>query len=130
MKNALSAEDLAAALQRSIAPPTPAIPGAGAVLEPIVVRLKSATKELAPRYLERCRADVARMKDDLDRGNFDALRGTGHMLKGTGGSYGFEEMTRIATGIESAAEASDRDRLRQLVAQLESYLERVKPEYE
>lgn len=130
LEKPVSAEDLAAALRRFIAQPAPANPGAGATLEPIVVRLKSVTRELAPRYLERCRADVARMKTDLDRGNFDALRGTGHMLKGTGGSYGFDEMTQIAAGIESAAGASDRDRLQQLMAQLENYLERVRPEYE
>ena len=104
--------------------------GRSAALEPIVVRLKSATRELAPLYVERCRADVARMKDDLDRNDFKALHGTGHTIKGTGGSYGFYEMTRIAAGIETAAAASDRDRLQSLLAQLERYLERVKLEFE
>lgn len=108
----------------------PATAGALAGSDPIVVRLKSVTRDLVPRYLDRCRADIARMKGELERGNFAAVRNTGHTLKGTGGSYGFEEMTRIAAGIESAASASDRGALSQLLAQLDDYLARVQPEYE
>jgi len=98
--------------------------------DPIVVRLKSVTRDLVPRYIERCRADIARMKGELERGDFAAVRSTGHMLKGTGGSYGFLEMTRIAAGIESAASASDREQLTQLLAQLDDYVARVQPEYD
>ena len=58
-----------------------------------------------------------------------ATRSIGHSLSGVGGSYGFDEITRIGKAIEEQSKRGDAAGVSGLAAQLEDYLTRVQPEY-
>jgi hypothetical protein len=69
------------------------------------------------------------LRSALDGGDLSAARAIGHSLRGTGGSYGFDEITRIGRAIEENSMRGDAKRVGGLVAQLEDYLSRVQPEF-
>jgi len=109
------------------APAAEAHGGAGADGAPIAIRIDPAARHLLPRFIELCHNDVAGMRSALDAGDFDSLRKTGHKLKGAGGSYGFDDITRIGAAVEGAAKSADGTRSRELIEELARYLERVRP---
>ncbi len=80
--------------------------------------------------MQRRREDVASIRTSLSGGDLDKIRITGHSMKGTGGGYGFEELSRIGSELEKAAQAEDADAISSLVARLEEYLDKVVIEYE
>ena len=123
----VSPEELAATLRR-FCPPSSSTPAAeGHDFTPIVVHVNSVAPDLVPKFLDRCRADVAHIRGNIDGMEVDAICRIGHQLKGTGGSYGFPEITRLGAAIEVAAREGNREKLRDLADELERYVRRVKP---
>ena len=94
---------------------------------PVAIHVDPVVRHLVPKYLELCRIDAAGMRSSLEAGNFDGLRATGHKLKGSGGSYGFDDITRIGAAVEAAATSADSARLRELIEEFARYLDRVRP---
>jgi HPt (histidine-containing phosphotransfer) domain-containing protein len=72
---------------------------------------------------------VLRLQNALGGGDFSAARAIGHSLAGSGGSYGFEEITRIGRAIEENSRSGDVGSLGRQIAQLEDYLSRVHPDF-
>jgi len=95
----------------------------------IPVRVDGRLQTLVARLLSNCGRDLVRMRAALDGGDLAVTRSIGHSLCGVGGSYGFDEITRIGRAIEEQSNRGDADGVRGLVAQLEDYLSRVQPEY-
>jgi HPt (histidine-containing phosphotransfer) domain-containing protein len=58
---------------------------------------------LVAEYLQRCRSDLAQLKQVLPTGEYETARRLGHQMKGTGKPYGFPELTQIGRAIEWAA---------------------------
>ena len=98
--------------------------------QPIVVHIDADLEELVPSYLAHRRADVAALRERLEREDLEPVRISGHSMKGTGGGYGFDEITVIGAAIERAAEAGDRAALGALIDRLEVYLSRIEVVYE
>ncbi len=92
---------------------------------PTRAEVPSELAPLIPRYLENRRADVIRLREALERGDLDTVGSVGHSMKGTGGGYGFQELTEIGGRIEACARAKDSSSLRELLEELEAYLEEV-----
>lgn len=86
-------------------------------------------RDLIPGYLENKRKDAAKMRENLEREDFEALRIQGHSLAGSGGAYGFPGLTRIGRLMERAGAARDGEAARQALAELDSYLRRVVVDY-
>jgi signal transduction histidine kinase/CheY-like chemotaxis protein len=116
--------ELLAPLSEGAAPPAPAA-GADAIHVTVDGRLRA----LAVRFLTNCGRDVLRLRSALDGGDFSVTRAIGHSLSGVGGSYGFDEITRIGKAIEERSKREDAAGISGLAAQLEDYLTRVQPEY-
>jgi CheY-like chemotaxis protein len=116
--------ELLAPMSEGGAPPAPAA-GANAIRVTVDARLRA----LAVRFLSNCGRDVLRLRSALDGGDFSATRAIGHSLSGVGGSYGFDEITRIGKAIEERSKREDAAGISGLAAQLEDYLTRVQPEY-
>jgi signal transduction histidine kinase/CheY-like chemotaxis protein/HPt (histidine-containing phosphotransfer) domain-containing protein len=102
-------------------------PAAGA--NAIRVTIDSRVRALAVRFLSNCGRDLQRLRAALDGSDFAATRAIGHALGGAGGSYGFDEITRIGRAIEEQSKRGDATGVSGLVGQLEDYLSRVHPEY-
>ncbi len=102
-------------------------PAAGS--DAIRVSVDSRLRGLVARFLNNCGRDVLRLHNALQGRDFAAARAIGHSLGGAGGGYGFEEITRLGRAIEEDSRRGDAGSLGRLVAQLESYLSRVHPDY-
>jgi PAS domain S-box-containing protein len=93
--------------------------------ERIRVRADPQFADLIPGFLENRRADVISILGALDRGDFATVESLGHGMKGAGGSYGFDAITDVGTGLEQAAMRADNDASRMWVGELTFYLDRV-----
>jgi CheY-like chemotaxis protein len=105
------------------------LPERAAGADAIQVSIDSRLRGIVARFLTNCGRDVLRLHNALAGGDFAAARAIGHSLGGAGGSYGFDEITRIGRAIEENSRRGDAGNLGRLVAQLENYLSRVHPEF-
>jgi signal transduction histidine kinase/CheY-like chemotaxis protein len=96
------------------------------VNQPIQVPVEDWLKPVIGGYLAKRRADVAKLREALDRGDFGTVRTLGHQMAGTGGGYGFEPITEIGGALEEAALACDSARIRAGAEELERYLRAVR----
>lgn len=98
------------------------------VRDRIQVSVESWLKPVVGGYLEKRRGDVRKLRDALDRGDFEVIRTLGHQLTGTGGGYGFEPITEIGSALEESALAADAVRVSANIEALELYLSSVRVE--
>ena len=83
-------------------------------------------RKLVGDYLENRRADIAKLTQALRDSDFETIRITGHNLMGSGAAYGFEAISEMGAGIESAAEAHDIMGVQRCIAELQDLLGQVK----
>lgn len=73
--------------------------------------MKERMAELAARFLERSRGDIAAMREALagldagQEGPLDELRHLAHRMVGTGATLGFTGLSELASRIEELADA-------------------------
>ena len=81
---------------------------------------------LVPGFLAGRRQDVLTVLHALTDSNYDAIKTVGHILKSTGGVYGLDGITEIGGKLEDGGLRQDFDQIREAVARLDSYLNRVR----
>lgn len=94
------------------------------------VVVDSDLKEIIPLFFENRESDIENLKESLANHNYDKIQQIGHQLKGAGGSYGFDYITEIGEKIEDLANESNTKEIKQLIAELESYLNTVEITYD
>ncbi len=94
----------------------------------IQVPVEAWLKPVVGGYLEKRRADVAKLRAALDGGDYETIRTLGHQMAGTGGGYGFDAITEIGSALEESALAGDAARLRASIDDLDRYLNSVQVE--
>ena len=95
----------------------------------ITVTVDADLADLIPGFLENRARDLRQLTEGLTRRDFDTIRIIGHSMKGSGGGYGFDALTEMGAAIESAARSSDAAAIATLIAELDSYLQRVEVTY-
>lgn len=93
--------------------------------EPITVEVDSEVQSIVPAFLDNRRQDCLTISSLLEGEAFSEISKLGHRMKGSGGSYGFNDISRIGEVIEKAALAADKETISNAILQLSSYLERV-----
>lgn len=83
-------------------------------------------RKLVGDYLENRRADIDRLTQALLDSDFESIRITGHNLFGSGAAYGFEAISEMGAGIESAAETRDVPGIERHIAELRDLLGQVR----
>lgn len=96
---------------------------------PIKVVVDADLADLIPGYLDKRRQDIGKIEEALNRGDMEAVRIIGHSMAGSGGSYGFDEITRLGRTMEKAAKENEGVILRDALRDLQSYLSRVVVEF-
>lgn len=96
---------------------------------PIEVMIDEEIREIIPYFLETRRKDVQSLERALATGDLTTAGEIGHNLKGAGGSYGFDEMSRLGHIIEQAAGKGDPKKAIDALHELRDYLERVVVKY-
>gem|GEM_PF-4657685 len=102
----------------------------GDAASPIPIPIDADLADLVPESLTEWREDAAKLSRLLEDQNFDAIRRIGHDFKGAGEPYGFVERTRLGKQIEQLAQQEDRDSLEGRIAEVQSYLARVRPVFD
>ena len=87
--------------------------------------ISSAVSGLVPRFLQGKRADLQRLKDALDEGDFETIRILGHNMKGTGNGYGLPAITEIGRNLEAAAKESAASGIQCQIATLSQFLDQM-----
>lgn len=95
----------------------------------IVVQVDAEIKEAIPFFLELRKKNIAEIMTALHEKDYDQVKRLGHNIKGSGGSYGFDEVSRIGLDLETAALEKNDNAMRNLTDELEDYLARVEIVY-
>jgi hypothetical protein len=80
---------------------------------------------LVAEYLERSRTGLALLEAAVSQNQHEQTRILGHRMKGTGSPYGFSRLTEIGDLIERASADQNSSALREHIAELAEYLDRV-----
>ena len=84
-------------------------PQPGPIAEQFTVAVDADLEDLIPDFLETKRAELDKLRNRLDNGDFEGVRQLGHKLKGTFNMYGFTFLSDACRTIESVAGQSDAD---------------------
>ncbi len=87
-------------------------------------------EDLIPDFFEDVRRDIRSMAEASDKGDYETVRQLAHSIKGAGGSYGFDEVTKIAKSVEDACKDGNPDDIRKDISRLSDYLEQVQVKYQ
>jgi PAS domain S-box-containing protein len=101
--------DLVAVIAKFAKPPMQA--GVAISVDPIAA--------LRPAYLANRWLDLAKLRDALTTRDFSAIQNIGHDCKGTGTGYGFPNISKIGSAIETAAKVMDADKLKESIWRFE-----------
>jgi hypothetical protein len=89
------------------------------------MRVDSRASEVAPEFLETCRADLLTIRNAMVTADYASVADLGHRLHGTGFSLGFDFVTEIGGEIAEAAEHRDRSVMNELIKTFEHFLNHV-----
>jgi HPt (histidine-containing phosphotransfer) domain-containing protein len=82
-------------------------------------------RRLVGKYLENRNEDIARLTNALGSADFETIRITGHNLFGSGAAYGFDDISTMGAGIESAATERDVPQIERLIGDLRELLAKI-----
>ncbi len=86
--------------------------------------------DLIPRFLENRRAELASLRENFARDEYEQLKQLGHRMRGVGASYGFERVSALGARIEECASRTDRAALDAAIAEYADHLARLQIVYE
>lgn len=89
------------------------------------VQIPAELRELAPRFLAHRRGDADRLREAIDREDFETVRGIGHAMRGSGSAYGFDDISSLGAEIERMAKSGDAQGLDAAATRLTEYLDSV-----
>jgi HPt (histidine-containing phosphotransfer) domain-containing protein len=87
-------------------------------------------KDLIPGFLDNRKADIGKLKDALEKKDFETIQRIAHDLKGIGAGYGFDKISDIGLELENASKAHEAVAIRGLVMDYENYLDSLEVVYE
>lgn len=79
-------------------------------------------QQLIKDYIVYLNGLVPEISAAIDTGDYASVTKIGHNIKGSGGGYGFSELTEIGQEIEFGGKASDVNRMKSGLKQLETFL--------
>ncbi len=96
----------------------------------IIVHIDEDLEEIVPNFLKNRRNDIQSISRALESGDFETMRLLGHSMKGSGSGYGFDRISWIGEEIETGAIEEKSDKIKKMVRELTTYMDRVKVVYE
>ena len=96
---------------------------------PIEVVIDAEIREIIPYFLETRRKEIEALETALAAGDHTQVREIGHKMKGAGGSYGFDEISRLGLILEEAGDEGDPEKAGDALRELRDYLDRVVVSY-
>ena len=81
--------------------------------------------ELVPLYLKRRNDDVENLRSFIETEDFDSVQTIGHKLYGNGTMYGFDQISNVGKGLETAAIEKDLSKIVEHTQELFEYLKNL-----
>jgi len=91
-----------------------------------VIQPEPEIEDLVPMFMRNRFKELAQMELADSRGDDEEIRRLAHLWKGVCRPYGFIELEGLSRELEDAAKASDRARVRGIVAHIKNCLNNVK----
>lgn len=91
----------------------------------ITVEVSRDLEDIVPIFLANRKKELPILRHALAAQDFNTLQTLGHRMKGDGGGYGFDHISEIGTGLETAAKQQHLPAIEHHIAQLEDFLKRV-----
>ncbi len=85
--------------------------------------------DLVPQFLENRNKDLLSLKELIQSKNSTAIAQLAHKIKGSASGYGFDELSRIATAMETAAKVDNFSAIHKLHVEALEYLSTVQVIY-
>lgn len=82
--------------------------------------------DLVYAYIQQLPEKLARIRNAIDKRQWDELRDLVHQLKSTGGNYGFNGLSQLAAKLEVQVINQHHAEVEALMAELERYGQRIK----
>ncbi|MBC8287120.1 MAG: Hpt domain-containing protein [Nitrospinae bacterium] len=94
-------------------------------VEKIIAHVDPDLSDLIPGYLQNRHKDIKIITESLKTADFNKIRMLGHSMRGSGGGYGFMPISKVGAAIEEGARLKDLDQIKNSLAELSDFLERV-----
>jgi HPt (histidine-containing phosphotransfer) domain-containing protein len=96
----------------------------------IVIKIDPDLADIVPSYLANRHKEIPVLWEAIRNHDFTTLATLGHRIKGSAGSYGFDHLGQIGSGIEIAATEKNISKLQILIRDLEVYINNLELVYE
>ncbi len=93
--------------------------------EKIKVTVPSYAIQLVPNFLKNREKDIKEVENSLKKEDFETIQRLGHSMKGSGSIYGFDGITELGKIIESSAKSKNTSEIKNSLAELKDYLNRI-----
>jgi hypothetical protein len=94
------------------------------------IKVHQYLKDLIPDYLMNRKIDLDKMREALNIENFEIIYQISHKIKGSGGTYGFSDLSLLASALEDFAKKKDKVELLSKLQEMEKYLLEIEIEFE
>ncbi len=93
--------------------------------EKIKVTVPGYAVQLVPNFLKNREKDIKEVENSLKKEDFETIQRLGHSMKGSGSIYGFDGITELGKMIETSAKNKDITQIKNNLAELKDYLNRI-----
>ena len=95
----------------------------------ITVVVDSELQKLVPGFIEGWKAQIQKIRTALEKSDFESIRTSGHDMKGIGKTCGFDFITQLGQELETAARDMCREKVKESLGQLTTYLQSIEVIY-
>ncbi len=86
------------------------------------IHLDEAILALIPEYIEDRKKDVIKIKEALEKQEFNKIEDLGHKMKGSGKCYGFDKISMLGHQIEMSARKKNTPEIERSADRMQDYL--------
>ncbi len=97
--------------------------------EKIVVSVEAKFEKQLATYIEKRRRDVSEIAGSIGKGDYDSIKMLGGGIKKSADNFGIEALSQLRKALETAAAIKDSGKIKTVVDDLASFLNRLSIEY-
>lgn len=91
-----------------------------------IAYIDKTIEEFIPSFMKDRKKDLEKIKESLEKGDFDEIVEIARIAKDSANGFGFDELTSMALGILNGAKKKDGQKIARWRDEMESYMESVR----
>ncbi len=92
------------------------------------IEMEKTILPLIPEYLQNRKEDVKKIREALEKKDFNEIEDLGHKMKGSGKCYGFDKISTLGHQIEMSAKERRTKEIKRSIDQMQDYLANLRYE--